>query len=78
MFLEENNISLQLTLEAETAKIQGLVEDKLSKAELEDELRKINSFDMDIMNQKIFATPKKNPAPMPVDGKVVGDGKLKY
>lgn len=78
MALEEQSISLQLTLEAEAAKIHRLVEDKLSKAELEDELRKLNSFDMDIMNKKIFATPKKNPAPMPVDGKVVGQGGLKY
>lgn len=78
--LQQTNISLQSTLLEEEKKYHRLLEarlEELSKADLEEELRKIDSFPYDVMNRDVFATPKKDEggAPMP-KGKVIGDGNL--
>lgn len=76
--LQETNISLQSTLEANEEKYNKLLRarlEELSKAELEEDLEKLDSFDVEVLNQQMFPTPKK-PAPMPRDGTVVGGGNL--
>lgn len=79
--LQETNNSLQNVLVLEEEKYHRLLEarlEELNKAELEEELKKLDSFTMDALNRNVFATPKKDEggAPMP-KGKVIG-GKLKY
>ena len=73
--LQETNISLQSTLEANEEKYNKLLKEQLSAAELREELEKIESFDVEVLNQQMFPTPKK-PAPMPRDGTIVGGGNL--
>ena len=73
--LQETNISLQSTLEANEEKYNKLLTEQLSAAELREELEKIESFDVEVLNQQMFPTPKK-PAPMPRDGTIVGGGNL--
>lgn len=76
--LQETNISLQSTLLAEQEKYHKLLEAKLeelNKADIEEELEKLDSFTYDVLNRQMFPTPKK-PAPPPRDGTVVGGGNL--
>ena len=75
--LRETNIILQSTLEANEEKYNKLLTEQLSAAELRAELEKIESFEMDVNNRTIFATPKKG-VPMPTDDTVVGDGEFRY
>ena len=75
LVLQETNISLQSTLEANEEKYNKLLTEQLSAAELREELEKIESFDVEVLNQQMFPTPKK-PAPMPRDGTIVGGGNL--
>ena len=75
MVLEEQSISLQSTLEANEEKYNKLLVDKHSAAELQEELEKIDSFEVNVLDKQMFPTPKK-PVPMPRDGAVVGGGNL--
>lgn len=76
--LQETNISLQSTLEANEEnykKLLGARLEELSAAELQEELEKIDSFEVNVLDRQMFPTPKK-PAPKPRDGTVVGGGNL--
>jgi len=73
--LQQENISLQQALEVDQERTRKLLSAKLSKAQIEEELELLDSFEINVLDQQMFPTPKK-PAPEPRGGTVVGGGNL--
>ena len=73
--LQQENISLQQALEVDQERTRKVLLAKLSKAQIEEELELLDSFEINVLDQQMFPTPKK-PAPEPRDGTVVGGGNL--
>lgn len=71
--LQNTNISLQSTLEAEVEQSRKMLEANLTTAEIEERLADLESFQVN-MGQEMWPTPKK-PAPMPRDGPVGNGGR---
>ena len=74
--LQQENISLQSTLEAEVAARHKLLEAKLTVVEAEEELQLMDSFEYNL-DRELFPTPKKKDGGLPMPkGSVAGKGNL--
>jgi hypothetical protein len=74
--LQQMNISLTATLDAEVAGREKLLNAKLTSAQIEEQLHDLESFEVN-MNQEMFPTPKKKDGGVKMPkGAIIGGGNL--